>query len=216
MTKVIMIRHAETEANLHKRWYGALDAPLTERGKAQVAATAARVAELQRIYPIDQFYVSPLGRAQATAAGIAAAIGIQPVIDEGLSEFDLGDWEGRTYEDLQNNEKLWDIWREDLNFAPPNAESPNSFTKRAMAAIERLVEAHRGEIILIVTHGGIIGNVLATWVGNGLHEWGRWEPHNCSISLIEKDENGWHVLFFNAVEHLPVELRVDEVPSYAE
>ena len=208
MTRLIMIRHAETEANLAKLWYGALDAPLTERGKGQVAATAKRMAELQNQYPIDHFYVSPLGRAQTTAASIANAIDMQPIIDDGLREFDLGDWEGRSYADLRENEKMWDIWRDDPHFAPPNGESPASFTARAVEALERLANAHAGETILMVTHGGIIGNVMALWFGNGVQDWGKYSPHNCSIAILEKNGSGWSASVMNDIAHLSEELRV--------
>ncbi|MCB0132640.1 MAG: histidine phosphatase family protein, partial [Caldilineaceae bacterium] len=96
MTTLIIVRHAETEANVQQVWQGTLDAPLTRRGQKQVMATAQHMAHLVQESPVDRFYVSPLPRAQRTAAGIATAIGMTPLIEAGLREFDLGDWEGRT------------------------------------------------------------------------------------------------------------------------
>ncbi len=132
-TTLILVRHAETEANINAVWHGALDSPLTPRGQLQVAATGARFAILApALGGIDAFYVSPLQRAQTTAAAIGAAIGMTPAIDDELSEFDLGDWEGRAMDELAAAEDLWGIWAVDANFAPPNGESPASFGMRAL------------------------------------------------------------------------------------
>ncbi len=124
MTTLIIIRHGETEANMQKVWQGSLDAPLTERGEWQAEAAAVGVRKLADELPIDHFYVSPLGRTQRTAAPIAEAIGMQPVIEEGLREFDLGDWEGRSFQELRDVERLWERWEQDPTFTPPNGESP--------------------------------------------------------------------------------------------
>jgi broad specificity phosphatase PhoE len=206
-TVLILVRHAETESNVNQRWYGALDAPLTERGRAQVAATAAAVAELTERYPPDVFYVSPLPRAQSTAAAIADAIDMPPAVEDELREFDLGDWEGRTFQDLRETEDLWGRWAADPSFAPPNGESPASFSQRVEAALQNLVARHPGETVLIVSHGAVIGNVLTRWLGDG-KDWRRWDPPNCSITVLERgmdshaDESAWKPILVNDVSHL--------------
>lgn len=214
MTKLILVRHAETEGNVNQVWHGSADAPLTERGWVQVEATARRIAALAAQYPIDAFYVSPLPRAQSTAAAIAAALEREPRVDYALREFDLGDWEGRTFQDLKETERLWDRWAADPAFAPPNGESPASFGRRAVAATRRLAEAHAGETVLLVTHGGFICNVLAVWLGDGPHDWRRWEPHNCAITLLDGDGDRWSPLLVNDISHLPAGAVMDEPPVY--
>lgn len=101
------------------------------------------------------FYVSPLPCAQYTAAAIADIIGQRPLIDSGLREFDLGAWEGRTFLELRDKEHLWERWRQDPHFMPPQGESPSSFHTRVVAALQRLVAQHPTETVLIVTHGGM-------------------------------------------------------------
>ena len=66
-----------------------------------------------------------------------------PVVEDGLREFSIGDWEGRTYRDLIDNEQLWHRWAIDPTFTPPNGESPVSFGERAVAALEDLAARHR-------------------------------------------------------------------------
>jgi broad specificity phosphatase PhoE len=214
MTRLILVRHAETEANVSQVWHGSADAPLTERGWRQVEATARRIAELAQQYPVDAFYVSPLPRAQSTAAAIAQALRREPRVDRALREFDLGDWEGRTFQELKEAERLWERWAVDPTFAPPNGESPRSFGERAVTATLRLAGAHAGETLLIVTHGGFICHVLAYWIGGGFQDWRRWEPHNCAISLLEGDGDRWAALLVNDVSHLAPADVVDEPPVY--
>ena len=122
-------------------WHGSLDAPLTERGRLQVAATARRFAECSKHEQIDLLYVSPLPCAGSTAAAIAQAIGMTPVVEDGLREFSIGDWVGRTYRDLIDNEQLWHRWAIDPTFTPPNGESPVGFGERAVVVLETLPPA---------------------------------------------------------------------------
>ncbi len=217
MTTLILIRHGETEANVQQLWQGALDAPLTVRGQQQVQATAHYMAELASQYPIDKFYVSPLARAQSTAAAIAQVINLQPTIEQDLREFDLGDWEGRSFLELKEKEDLWEHWRVDSWFAPPNGESPYSFNRRTVAVFEHLAQLHPEQTVLVVTHGGLICNVLATWFGTGPDDWRRWEPHNCAISILKSEAGEWQALAVNSTNHLPAAAIVqNDSSAYAE
>ena len=146
--------------------------------------------------------VSPLPRAQRTAAAIAQAIGVQPQIDAGLREFAIGDWEGRTFRDLAETEDLWGRWAADPAFTPPNGESPRSFGERVLHDVPALVERYPGETIVAVTHGGVIGCLLDAWLGKSNGDWTRWEPHNCGISLLEWDGVSWHGLLVDDFSHL--------------
>ena len=217
MTILILVRHGETEANVQQIWQGSMDAPLTTRGRQQVAATATHMAELTKHYPIDAFYVSPLPRAQSTAAAIAQAIDRQPIIVDQLREFDLGDWEGRSFVELREKEDLWTRWRANPWFAPPNGESPRSFNQRTIQAFQQLAEWHPDQTVLAVTHGGLICNGLATWFGTGPDDWRRWEPHNCAISILTHTIAGWQARVLNDIGHLPTSAILSNDPSaYAE
>ncbi len=210
MTTLIIIRHGETEANIQGVWQGSLDAPLTERGECQAEAAARGVRKLSDELPIDHFYVSPLGRTQRTAAPIAEAIGKEPLIEDGLREFDLGDWEGRSFQELRDGERLWERWASDPEFAPPNGESPAMVSRRSVAVLEALADRHPGETVMAVTHGGIICNALAVFVGEGPQDWQNWHPHNCAISVLRRTENGWDAVRVNDIEHLPAKARKHE------
>jgi broad specificity phosphatase PhoE len=201
-----LIRHAETEANVSKKvWQGSSDTPLTIRGELQVAATAAQVATLHRRYAIDVFYVSTLPRARRSADAISRAIGLPVQVDPALREFDLGDWEGRTWAELEDSENLSKRWDADPYFAPPGGESPYIFQRRVMTAFESLASVHPDQTVLVVTHGGVIRNLLGLWIGNGPDDWQRWNACNCSITILERRDRTWYPLLLNDTSHLPPE-----------
>lgn len=213
-TRIILVRHGETEANRQQMWHGSLDAPLTERGQVQVAATGRRFADYVQHKQIDHLYVSPLPRARSTAAAIATAIGLPAVVEEGLREFSIGDWEGRTYRDLIDNEQLWGRWAVDPTFRPPNGESPVSFGERAVAAMQVLARRHAGQTLVAVSHGGFIGAVLDAWLGEHSGNWARWEPHNCAVSVLDWDGDRWRGVLVNDISHIPPEAIIREKPEY--
>jgi len=212
-TTLYLVRHAETEANVSAVWYGSLDAPLTPVGKEQIAATAELFGRLSAEAPFDVIYTSPLPRARATAAAIVQAIA--PIsngaadllrIDDDLTEFTIGDWEGRSFEELRTVEGMWQRWLVDPEFAPPNGESPASFNRRALSVLRRIVAAHPGERVVVVSHGGLICNVLAVWLGNGPADWRRFEVHNCSVTLLQGNDETWQSLAIGDVKHLEPKL----------
>lgn len=206
-TRLILVRHGETEANVRKVWHGHLDAPLTPRGRLQVEATARRLASMHREHPIHAIYVSPLPRARRTAEAIARAIGRAPTVEPGLREMSIGDWEGLSFQELQQRKRLWERWARDPHFAPPNGESPVAFSRRVRRTMEGLARRHPGQTLVVVTHGGVISNVLAQWFGEGPQDWVRFDAPNCAISVVEWDGEGWHPVRLNDVDHLPRETR---------
>jgi probable phosphoglycerate mutase len=213
-TRLILIRHAETEANVAtKVWQGSSDTPLTLRGELQVAATAAHVATLHRRYAVDVCYGSPLPRARRTVDAISRVIGLPVQTDPALREFDLGDWEGRTFADLEDTENLSKRWDVDPHFAPPGGESPYRFQRRAVTTFERLAAVHPDQTVLVVTHGAVIRNLLAVWIGNGPDDWRRWKACNCSITMLERRGQTWYPLLLNDTSHIPPEAGVTKPES---
>ncbi len=129
-TTLFLIRHGETAANASGTWQGATNSDLNERGLIQAQAIARRLAgdDIQ----IDAMYSSPLGRATQTAGFIAEAVGDPPLeLDSNLAEFNLGDWEGLTYDDLRHEKQLWAKMDADPNFRPPGGESAMEFAMRS-------------------------------------------------------------------------------------
>ena len=105
-------------------------------------------------------------------------------------------------------------WDADPTFAPPNGESPRSFNQRVLATFGEIAGRFPGQVVLVVTHGGVICNLLASWIGDGPDSWRRYDSPNCSISVLRQNNDDWHPLLVNDIHHLPLETRFDQTPQY--
>jgi broad specificity phosphatase PhoE len=145
-----MLRHGQSVWNAERRWQGWADPPLTRLGEAQARAAADKLGDLG----LAGVASSDLRRAERTAEIIAGALGIGPVdVDFGLRERDVGDWSGRTTEEI---EERWpgqlDAWRQGTLASPPNGEA--DMLPRVLEALDRRLAS--GRDWLVVTHGGVI------------------------------------------------------------
>jgi len=156
MSRLVLVRHAEPAPDVRGRCYGTLNVALSDRGREQAAALAMAL----RDEPIDLVVSSPRVRALQTAAALG-----QPVeIDERLCELDFGDFEGRTYEELEREEpELFRRWMSSPTTVRfPNGESYADLRARATAALAAVRD--RVEHAVVVTHGGVIRAGLAAWL----------------------------------------------------
>lgn len=156
MSRLVLVRHAEPVPDARGRCYGRLDVELSERGREQAAALGATL----RDEPVDLVVSSPRRRALQTAA----ALGRPVEVDERLCELDFGDFEGRTYEELEGDEpELFRSWMSSPTTVRfPNGESYADLRARATAALADV--RARAESAVVVTHGGVIRAGLAAWL----------------------------------------------------
>ncbi|MEU7584833.1 bifunctional RNase H/acid phosphatase [Micromonospora sp. NPDC049230] len=152
-TRLILVRHGETEYTEQRRYSGRGDVPLSERGRAQAGATGARVAALAP--SVAAVLSSPLSRCTATAAAIAAALGgdVPVRTEDDLIECDFGAWEGRTFAEVRQQ---WpgemDAWLASPRIAPPDGESFTHVAERAHRVTAGLLTAYPGETVVVVSH----------------------------------------------------------------
>lgn len=147
VTGMLIVRHGQSEWNAVGRWQGQEDPPLSDLGRAQAAAAA------QRVGSVDLIVASDLQRAIETAAIIAEAVGVGPVLVEpGLRERHAGEWQGLTKTEI---EEAWPGYL-DAGDRPPAFEATDTFSARVHDALHRLEAAHRGATMLVVSHGGVI------------------------------------------------------------
>ena len=150
VTRLLLVRHGQSEWNAVGRWQGKADPALTEFGRQQAFHAA------QRIGTVDVIVASPLIRAFETAQIISAQIGVGPiVVDPDLMERDAGEWEGLTRTEI---EARWpgylghDKW-------PPGYELHDQLLLRTRAALDRIHAEYEGADVLVLTHGGVIGTL---------------------------------------------------------
>ncbi|MEU8285662.1 bifunctional RNase H/acid phosphatase [Micromonospora sp. NPDC048905] len=160
-TRLILVRHGETEYTEQRRYSGRGDVPLSAKGRAQALATGARVAALAP--SVAAVLSSPLSRCTATAAAITEALdGDVPVrTEDDLIECDFGQWEGRTFTEVREQ---WpgemDAWLASPRIAPPDGESFTHVAERAHRVVTGLVTAYPGETVVVVSHVSPIKLVL--------------------------------------------------------
>ena len=176
-TRLLLVRHGETEANVAGRMQGRGNDPLTERGHHQVRAIAARLK--REAHMIDAIYTSSLLRARLTAEVIGAELDLIPRPREGLQEFHLGDLEGASSKELSAAAPRTPDERY------PGGESPREFVERIMGTLHGLVAAHSGSAIVAVSHGGVISTALSFWARGHGGAWRDYTPNNCALSIIE-------------------------------
>jgi alpha-ribazole phosphatase len=162
-TRVIVIRHPEPVESAAGRCYGSLDVELSAAGLAHAAslAVALRGAGLAGVYS------SPRARARLAAEAVAELHGLPAVVADDLRELDFGEFEGRTYDDIQREfPQLYRQWMH----APttvrfPGGESYADLRRRVVAATARMRAEHAGQAVAVVTHGGAARAVLAEALG---------------------------------------------------
>lgn len=147
-TTIFLTRHGQTDGNLNQIVQGSTDVPLNNTGIEQ--AKAAKI-ELGCVI-FDAAYSSDLIRAKQTAALVLEGRGINVIVDPRLRERGFGILEGRSMEYYAT------LSREEIN---THTESPAVVVARAMAALEEIAAAHRGQTVFVASHGGVIKHVIA-------------------------------------------------------
>ncbi|MFP1624103.1 bifunctional RNase H/acid phosphatase [Streptomyces sp. 5K101] len=149
----VLLRHGETALTPEKRFSGSggSDPVLSEAGRRQAEAVATALAARGTIQVV---VTSPLRRCRETAEVVAARLGLDVSVDEGLRETDFGAWEGLTFAEVRERypDDL-DAWLASPKAAPTGGgESFATVTRRVSAARDRLLARHQGRTVLLVTH----------------------------------------------------------------
>ncbi len=180
--KIHLIRHGLTEDNLKGIYAGHTDTPLCDEGKAQILQLKE-----EYVYPQADFvFTSPLKRCKETAALIYPDA--QSVEIDALTEYNFGEFEGKTAEELHEKQPLFDRWlRGEEGVAPPFGESNEEFTSRVCTAFAKIVDGiikSDSDNVAIVTHGGVISTLMANFAipEASATEW--LTPSGCGYTLL--------------------------------
>jgi broad specificity phosphatase PhoE len=167
VTTILFARHGETDWNRERRYQGHADEPLNEVGRAQARQLAAEL----RTATLSAVYSSDLRRASETADIVGEALGLPVTLDMRLREIDVGSWEGVCHADL--GDRSWD------------GETYDAHRKRVVGAILDIAQAHPGESVLVVAHGGTLRRAQETALGEA-------QPvvENCAVwaAVVEGSE----------------------------
>ncbi|MGW6268631.1 bifunctional RNase H/acid phosphatase [Streptomyces sp. NPDC055060] len=199
----VLLRHGETPLTPQKRFSGSggTDPSLSEVGREQAERAAAAFAARGTIQAIVS---SPLKRCQETAQAVAARLGLDVRVDEGLRETDFGAWEGLTFGEVRSRrpEEL-NAWLASPEVAPPGGESFASVADRVSTARDRLTAEYAGRTVLLVTHVTPIKTLVRLALGAPPESLFRMELSAASVSAVAYYADGnASVRLLNDTSHL--------------
>ncbi|MFC5018218.1 bifunctional RNase H/acid phosphatase [Streptomyces lienomycini] len=200
----VLLRHGETPLTPQKRFSGSggSDPSLSPVGREQAEKVAASLA---RRGTIEAVVASPLARTRETAGIVAARLGLEVAVEEGLRETDFGAWEGLTFGEVRDRHPDdLDAW-----LASPDAEPTGggeSFAAtgvRIAATRDRLVTEYAGRTVLLVSHVTPIKTFLRLALGAPPESLFRMELSAASLSAVAYyADGGASVRLFNETSHL--------------
>ena len=202
MTKFLIIRHGQSEANLLDVFAGNFDAPLTERGLCQAQRTAEYIKEN---YKVDKVVASDLKRAFVTGKTLSDMLGLEITSTSELREISAGDWEGVPFTTIKKEyPEIYDKWFRDMsNCRTPNGESVRELGDRIFGCFKRLAEENPDSTVAVATHatpirvlqaiityGDVSGTQHVNWVTNA------------SVSTVIYDNGKWAFTEVSYDKHL--------------
>ncbi|MCA9949839.1 MAG: alpha-ribazole phosphatase [Anaerolineales bacterium] len=187
-TRLLLVRHGETDFNAHHRFQGQMDIPLNASGRCQASALAKKLAN----ETIDVVVASDLRRASETAEIVMADRDIEIVEDGRLRELNFGAWEGMTYAEIQASDpQALSTWEGDLMYiAPPGGETVSQFSSRVRSVLRAIQAKYTGKTILIVAHGGVLQLLLCTLLGLSAERFWQFRLQNASLSEVTLHQAG--------------------------
>ena len=199
-TRVLAIRHGETDWNVDGRIQGQLDVPLNAMGRWQVHRLALALADED----IAAIYSSDLLRALETAQAVARGCGRPIVTDTGLRERGFGEFEGLSYAEISRRwPALSERWRRrDPTFGAPGGETLNDFYARSVAAATQLAARHPGQTIALVSHGGVMDCLYRAASRVALDAPRSWQLGNASINRLLYTPQGFTLVGWSDTYHL--------------
>ena len=164
---------------------------LTDKGREQVRDLADRL----RSRRVAAVYSSTMERAVQSAELASSELGVPTVVTDGLQEFSLGDLAGVSYQDPRVQHVFVGWLHGALDVGCPGAENGQAVVQRFKDALEGIADVHRGETVLVFTHGGAMSLVVPRLSANVPHDLvlgRRFLPH-CAPVEVAVDADGWRV-----------------------
>lgn len=202
-TRMLLIRHGETQGNSRSEplMSGWADLPLSTAGCLQ----AERLRDRVKGDSATALYSSPLGRAVETARIVQEELHLPMIFLDDLREIYCGAFEGTPVRIVEKEHP--DLWKENLGqandqFRWPGGESYAEFRTRALEAMAHIHAKHAGERVVVVTHTGLISQVLGFLHGLSAARWSNYRPGNASVTEIDWDGQSGKLVIFDDRIHL--------------
>lgn len=193
---IFLMRHGKPELPYGGRlFYGRTDYPLSEEGERCASAMAEQLREIK----FDRVISSDLTRARRTAELAVPERGCDIEIVPALREINLGDWEGRSFDEVRHE---WDELYEKRGASfdsvpPPNGESFLDLQARASEAFEKILSESRSGTILVVAHGGVIWTLMCKYFAFELNDMFFYSMGFCGIHLLRRTDDLLRLVRYN-------------------
>lgn len=194
-TRLLLIRHAEVEANFQKVFGGRVGMVLSPRGRAQ----AGTLADFLRPMPLDAIYASPMLRVRETLAPLLGDGVPRPVESRELREVDFGDWTGHGWGEVREKFGIsaydWLLHLE--NGTIPNGESGKAFRQRVEPCLNDILQKQAGQAVAIFCHGGVIRMILSILLALPLSKMNVFEIDYASVTEVSLAEDRTEIRLLN-------------------
>jgi broad specificity phosphatase PhoE len=200
MTRIILVRHGQTEWNRVERFRGLKDIELDETGHRQAQAIADRLHR----WEIHAIYSSPLKRAFQTAQPIAEAKGLEVQPLQGLNDIDYGAWTGLSPEEVATEYGvLYQILLDNPHLAQlPDGESLDQVRIRAVDALKRICLRQQSGTVVLVSHQVVNRVLLCAILGLSNASFWQIAQDNAAINIFEAQGGKYRLLLLNDTCHL--------------
>lgn len=191
-TTLILVRHGITAHTQEKRFSGGLasaNPPLVEEGREQVRLSAEWLKPLAD--KVSVVIGSPVQRTWQSAEIVASVLGKDLVAEPCFAEMEFGVWDGLTFVEVAEQfPGQLDTWLGSYTWAPEGGESFEAVNERVLAGLERLLDEHRGETVVVVSHVTPIKTLVARALGRGISSLFHMELAPASVTVLSFYEDG--------------------------
>lgn len=200
MTRLLLIRHTETDYNLQKRYCGFSNPPLNISGISQAESLAKQLKDFE----VAAVYSSDLLRALQTAKIIFPKFQIKTMSE--LREFNFGIFEGLNYDEIiERYPQLYQDWiRNPSGVLIPNGEEFREFRKRVRRSLSSIISLNRNKTISLVTHGGPIRLILCETEGYGLERFWEIDHNKTTFTVIDYPQDWPPICVSKESLYLPI------------
>jgi broad specificity phosphatase PhoE len=193
MTKILLIRHATTDAVGHSLSGRLPGIHLNAVGIAQ----AERLADRLRAFNISEVYSSPMERAVETAKPIVERLSRSCIIEEAFVELDFGKWTNLSFQELEGDPQFKHFNTFRSNTRIPGGEMMLEAQARMIAGLEKLAAKHPDQTVAVISHSDLIKSAIAHFAGTHLDLMQRFEISPASLSIVAVYEDTAQILLLN-------------------
>ena len=201
MTKIYLVRHGQSQANLDRVFAGRYNPELSDLGRAQ----AQKVGDYLKDKGIEKIYASPLKRAFNTAVPLSTGLNIPIIPYDGIVEINGGDWEGKEIANLiAEFPETYGIWMTDIGHSKcDNGESMAEVQERMVKAVGEIAKKEDGKTIALFAHAGCLRAFITHCLKlplSGMQDLG-WLS-NASVTEINFSDGEFEVIDMDYSGHL--------------